>query len=67
MKLSDDQKKIAKAFAIYPICYIATIILYHVIKRNADWVDILMQSIIVIVVSIILTLFFIFGSKTPEK
>ena len=67
MKLSDDQKRIGKALAIYPICYIATIVIYHTIKGNADWEDIVLHSIAAIVVSVLLALFFICGSKTPEK
>ena len=67
MKLSDDQKKIAKGLAIYPIATFVTLVVYHLIKGNADWADILLQSITAMVVSILLAILFIFGSKTPEK
>lgn len=67
MKLSNDQKKILRAFMIYPICYIPVTILYHMVKGNIDWSDILWQSLSVIVVSMIVAIFLIIGSKTPEK
>lgn len=67
MKLSDEQKKIAKAFAIFPICYIPTIIIYYTVKGDVVWADILLRSIAVIVMSVMIALFLIFASKTSEK
>lgn len=67
MMLSDEQKKIAKAFAIFPICYIPTIVIYYTVKGDVVWADILLRSIAVIVVSVMIALFFIFVSKISEK
>ena len=67
MKLSDDQKKIAKSIPIFPICYIAYTIIYHLIKGNADWTDILWLSVGVIVVAIVVGIFYILGSSIPKK
>ena len=67
MNLSEDQKRIAKSAAMLSTCYIIVTVLYHVIRGNAEWLDILWQSVAVIVVSILIALFFVIGSKTPEK
>ena len=41
MKLSKDQKKMAKYFAISPFIYIAYTVVYHLIKGDVNWMDIL--------------------------
>ena len=67
MKLSNDQKKIIRALAIYLVCCPSVTILYQLIKGNIVWMDILLQTIMITVISILLTIFFVIGSKTPEK
>ena len=67
MKLSDDQKKIVKALAFYPIIYIAITIIYHVIKSDVDWTEIFWNSVLVIVTTIIMVVFFTLGSSIPKK
>ena len=47
MKLSNDQKKIAKALAFFPIVNIVTLVIYHLIKGDIDWAEILLSSITV--------------------
>ena len=67
MKLSNDQKKIAKSLALYPIIYIATTIIYHAIKGDVDWTEICLVSVAVIVTSIVIGILFILGSSIPKK
>lgn len=67
MKLSDDQKKLVRSIAIMPICYIAYTIVYHLIKGNADWTEILWVSVGVIITAIVIGIFFILGSSIPKK
>ena len=67
MKLSDDQKKLVQSIAIMPICYITYTIVYHLIKGNADWTEILWVSVGVIITAIVIGIFFILGSSIPKK
>lgn len=67
MKLSNDQKKIAKALAFFPIVNIVTLVIYHLIKGDIDWAEILLSSITSIVVAILFILLLVLGSKSPNK
>lgn len=67
MKLSNDQKKIAKSIAILPICYIAYTIVFHLIKGDIDWMETLWLSLGLIVTAIVIGIFYILGSSIPKK
>lgn len=67
MKLSKDQKKMAKYFAISPFIYIAYTVVYHLIKGDVNWMDILWMLLVFIAVNVLLCVFYLLGSKTPEK
>ena len=42
-------------------------IVYHLIKGNADWTEILWVSVGVIITAIVIGIFFILGSSIPKK
>ena len=68
MKLSNDQKKILKAIAIYTPVYIVALLLTQWIRhRSFSWEDLLVSVLTAVVLGLLLTLFFVVGAHVPTK
>ena len=68
MKLSNDQKKIAKAIAVYSLLYPFAMLVAHRIRTGSfDWSDFLVSLLVALVVSALGILFFVIGSHVPTK
>lgn len=68
MKLSNDQKTIAKAIAIYTIVYPITMLVVHRIRTGAvDWSDFLVSILTALVLGALGILLFVVGSHVPTK
>lgn len=68
MKLSNDQKKIAKAIAVYSLLYPFTMLVAHRIRTGSfDWSDFLVSLLVALVVGALGILFFVIGSHVPTK
>jgi uncharacterized membrane protein len=68
LKLSNDQKKIIKAIAIYTPVYIVALLLSHWIRdRSFSWEDLLVSVLTAVVLGLLLVLFFVVGSHVPTK
>jgi len=64
MKLSSDQIKMIKALAIWPVTFIVVKLLLALIQsKPIDWPDIIIALIVTLVIGLIL----IVGSKIPNK
>ena len=64
MKLSKDQIKMIKALAIWPVTFIVVKLLLALIQsKPIDWPDIIVALIVTLVIGLIL----IVGSKIPNK
>lgn len=68
MKLSNDQKKIAKAIAVYSLLYPFAMLVAHRIRTGSfDWSDFLVSILVALVVGALGILFFVIGSHIPTK
>lgn len=68
MKLSNDQKKIAKAIAIYTLLYPVVMLVAHRIRTGSfDWNDFLVSLLTALVLGALGILFFVVGSHVPTK
>ncbi|MBP5389712.1 MAG: hypothetical protein J6Y27_05145 [Bacteroidales bacterium] len=68
MKLSQDQKRMLRASALYPPCYAAGLILYNLLfKKEFYWGDILALFLGGLLLSAIFALFTIFGARIPTR
>lgn len=68
MKLSNDQKKIAKAIAVYSLLYPVVMLVAHRIRTGSfDWSDFLVSLLVALVVGALGILFFVIGSHVPTK
>lgn len=68
MKLSNDQKKIAKAIAVYSLLYPFAMLVAHRIRTGSfDWSDFLVSLLVALVVGALCILFFVIGSHVPTK
>ena len=65
MKLSDDQKIIAKVIAVYTLLYPIAMLVTHRIRTGSfNWSDFLVSFLTALVLGI---LFFVVGSHVPTK
>ncbi len=68
MKLSNDQKRIAKAIAVYSLLYPVVMLVAHRIRTGSfDWSDFLVSLMVALVVGALGILFFVIGSHVPTK
>ena len=68
MKLSNDQKKIAKAIAVYSLLYPFAMLVAHRIRTGSfNWSDFLVSLLVALVVGALGILFFVIGSHVPTK
>ena len=68
MKLSNDQKKIAKAIAVYSLLYPVVMLVAHRIRTGSfDWSDFLVSLLTALVLGALGILFFVVGSHVPTK
>lgn len=67
MKLSNDQKKLAKTFIPYTVAFIVGTIIFHLIKGDIDWKEILLLSVVVAIVNALVTVFYVIGANIPKK
>jgi hypothetical protein len=68
MKLSPDQKKIARAIAVYTLLYPVAMLLAHRIRTGSvDWGDFLVSLLTALIVGALCILFFVVGSHVPTK
>ena len=68
MKLSNDQKKIARAIAVYSLLYPFAMLVAHRIRTGSfDWSDFLVSLLVALVVGALGILFFVIGSHVPTK
>ena len=68
MKLSNDQKKIAKAIVVYSLLYPFAMLVAHRIRTGSfDWSDFLVSLLVALVVGALGILFFVIGSHVPTK
>lgn len=68
MKLSDDQKNIAKAIGIYTLLYPITMLVVHRIRTGAfEWSDFWVSLLTALVLGALGILFFVVGSHIPTK
>ena len=68
MKLSNDQKQIAKAIAVYSLLYPFAMLVAHRIRTGSfDWSDFLVSLLVALVVGALCILFFVIGSHVPTK
>ena len=68
MKLSNDQKKIAKAIAVYTLLYPVVMLVAHRIRTGSfDWYDFLVSLLTALVLGALGILFFVVGSHVPTK
>ena len=68
MKLSQDQKRMLRASALYPPCYVAGLILYHLLfKKEMAWGDVLDLFLGGLLLSAIFAIFTIFGARIPTR
>jgi hypothetical protein len=68
MKLSNDQKKIAKAIAVYTLLYPVVMLVAHWIRTGSfDWSDFLVSLLTALVLGALGILFFVVGSHVPTK
>ena len=68
MKLSNDQKIIAKAIAVYSLLYPFAMLVAHRIRTGSfDWSDFLVSLLVALVVGALCILFFVIGSHVPTK
>ena len=68
MKLSQDQKRMLRASALYPPCYAAGLILYNLLfKKEMAWGDVLALFLGGLLLSAIFALFTIFGARIPTR
>ena len=68
MKLSQDQKRMLRASALYPPCYAAGLILYDLLfKKEMAWGDVLALFLGGLLLSAIFAIFTIFGARIPTR
>ena len=68
MKLSQDQKRLLRASALYPPCYAAGLILYDLLfKKEMAWGDVLALFLGGLLLSAIFAIFTIFGARIPTR
>lgn len=67
MKLSNDQRNVIKAMALYALVSIIVFPVYHLIKGNFCWADTLFYGAGILIVEALVGLFFVLGLKSPEK
>ncbi|MCR5571241.1 MAG: hypothetical protein K6F42_03255 [Bacteroidales bacterium] len=68
MKLSQDQKRMLRASALYPPCYAAVLILYNLLfKKEMAWGDVLALFLGSLLLSAIFAIFTIFGARIPTR
>ncbi len=68
MKLSPDQKKIAKAIAFYTLLYPVAMLVSHRIRTGSvDWSDFWVSLLTALVLGVLGILFFVVGSHIPTK
>ena len=67
-KLSNDQKRIAKAIALYALVYPIAMQLFHWIRtKSFDWGDFLVAILTAVVIGVLCIVFFVVGSHVPTK
>ena len=68
MKFSNNQKKIAKAIAVYSLLYPFAMLVAHRIRTGSfDWSDFLVSLLTALVLGALGILFFVVGSHVPTK
>ena len=68
MKLSNDQKKIAKAIAVYSLLYpFAMLVTPRIRTGSFDWNDFQVSLLTALVLGALGILFFVVGSHVPTK
>jgi hypothetical protein len=68
MKLSNDQKKNAKAITVYTLLYPVAMLVAHRIRTGCfDWSDFLVSLLTALVLGALGILFFVIGSHIPTK
>lgn len=68
MKLSNDQKRIAKAIAVYSLLYPVVMLVAHRIRTGSfDCSDFLVSLLTALVLGALGILFFVVGSHVPTK
>ena len=66
-KMTDDFKRSARGIIIYVITAIVVFPIYHLIKGDFSWEELLSYAMIQIIVAIVIGVFFFFGMQIPEK
>ena len=66
-KMTEDFKKAARGMVIYTISAIIVYPVYHLIKGNFDWGDTLIYAGLMILICLVFSVFFFFGTQDSEK
>jgi hypothetical protein len=65
--MTDDFKRSARGIIIYMITAIVVFPVYHLIKGDFSWEDLLSYAVIQIFVALVIGVFFFVGMQIPEK
>ena len=66
-KMTDDFKRAARGIIIYLVTAIVVFPIYHLIKGDFCWEDLLSYAVIQIIVALVVGVFFYFGMQVPKK
>ena len=66
-KMTEDFKNAARGMVLYTISAIIVYPVYHLIKGNFDWGDTLIYAGLMILICLVLSVFFFFGTQDSEK
>lgn len=67
LKMTDDFKRSAKGIIIYLATALVVFPIYHLIKGDFSWKELLSYVVIQIIVALVIGVFFFFGMQIPEK
>ena len=66
-KMTEDFKNAARGMVLYTISAIIVYPVYHLIKGNFDWGDTLIYAGLMILICLVFSVFFFFGTQDSEK
>ena len=67
LKMTDDFKRSAKGIIIYLATALVVFPIYHLIKGDFCWEELLSYALILVIVGLVVGAFFFFGMQIPEK
>ena len=66
-KMTEDFKRGVRGIIIYVITAMVVFPIYHLIKGDFCWGDLLSYAVIQVIVAFVIGVFFFFGMQIPEK